>query len=268
MREPVIASIGYVRTEVAANRAHFNASFQAVEKTSAEATAKAAERARGLARTLQAMGAERVRVETSISIRPLYEQYRDRSGNVQANVREDQIERYVADAHVTVEVRDTALLERAYNAVIAARPNATTPVSFRLDPTNEMKTELYSEAMKDAARRARLAVAAVGAGLGSVKVIDPTGRACETDVLTGRDSGRGPNLQVEDIVVTGSGRGAYPPPPPAPPPPPPPPPPAPGEAVAVTTTGGEGVVLPAAALPLNPPLHELTATACAVYALS
>lgn len=48
MRDPVIASIGHVRTQVAANRATFGASFQAIDRSAADASAKAADQIRAL----------------------------------------------------------------------------------------------------------------------------------------------------------------------------------------------------------------------------
>ena len=72
-----------------------------------------------------------------------------------------------------------------------------------------MKTWLQTEAVKDAARRAREAAAAAGARLGAVKVIDPTARACETDVLAGWPSyggGPGPHGRRRRGVASGSPR--------------------------------------------------------------
>ena len=48
MRDPVIASIGYVRVELQANRAGFNATFQVVDRSVAEASRKAADQVRAL----------------------------------------------------------------------------------------------------------------------------------------------------------------------------------------------------------------------------
>ena len=263
MAQPVITQLGYVRFELRANRANFQASFQVVEPTAAAATRRAAERVRALADALRAYGPERARVETTVNIDPLFEQYRDREGNVQENRRPDQIERYAANATVRVEVRDVEVLERVYATVLAARPTSVSTVYFRLDPGEPVRAALYGEAVEDAARRARRAAEAAGARLGAVKVIDPTGRACQTDILA-RAQGGGPEglypSDVESVVVTGSRirRGDVPPPPPPPPAPPPeaPPPPRGG---GVTTEGVE--------LPLQPPLQELTARACVVYAL-
>ncbi|HYE44080.1 MAG TPA: SIMPL domain-containing protein [Caulobacteraceae bacterium] len=258
MREPVVASIGYVRTETQANRAYFTANFQVVERTAPQATEKAAAQVRALGAALQALGGGQVRVETTFSMIPLYEQYRDKDGNLVDNQRADKIDRYQVDAIVRVEVRDTSLVQNAYATVVAARPTSTSGVSFRLEADNEVKTWLYQEAVKDAARRARQAVDAAGGRLGAPKVIDPTGRACETDVLAGAGRG-GDGQQAYGVAYA----------------PPPPPPPAPGASRAFRTAGAGGATdkeaLEAAAsalqLTIQPPLQELTARACVIYAL-
>ena len=259
MRDPVIASVGYVRTEIPANRAAFGATFQSIDRSAADASRKAADQIRALSQALAAYGVDTVRVETSITTRPIYDQYRDENGVLRDNVRADRIARYQADASVNVTVRDVAVLERVYATVIASEPTSTSRVSFNLEPENTTKTWLQAEAVKDAARRAREAAANAGAALGGVRVIDPTGRACETDVLAGWPSyaSRGEQAtDVDEVVVTGSRTvraGAM-----APPPPPPPPgAPAPSEAQ-----------IEAARLALQPPLRELTDRACVVYALN
>lgn len=185
MREPVIASVGMVRTEIAANRASFSASFNAVAKTADGALAEAAGKVREIDAALRKSGPERVRIATTFQTQPLYEQYRDKEGNLQTNARPDKIERYAVTARITLEVRDLAALEPAYAAVVAAKPESISPVNFNLEPDNAAKTWLQTEAVKDAARRARQAAEAAGARLGTVKVIDPSGRACQTDVLAG-----------------------------------------------------------------------------------
>jgi uncharacterized protein YggE len=250
MRDPVIASIGRVRTQVPANRAGFSASFQAVERNVADASRVAAEKVRTLSRALGAYGADKVQVETSISTRPLYDQYRDENGVLRDNARSDQIERYQADASVSVTVHDMAVLERVYATVLAASPTSVGQVGFSLEPDNTLNSWLQSEAVKDAAGRARAAARDAGASLGAVRVIDPTGRACQTDVLAGWPSYGGGGT-TNDV----SYEAAYAP---APPPPPPPPPPAPG-------ISEERIQ--AAMLTLQPPLRDLQDQACVVYAL-
>lgn len=229
MREPVIASMGLVTTEIQANRARFDARFSAVERTAEAALARAAEKVRGVDAALRQLGAERVRIATTFSTTPLYEQYRDKEGNLVDNERADKIERYQVQAAMTLEVREMAALEGAYAAVMAAKPDSIDPVRFNLEADNAAKAFMQSEAVKDATRRARAAAEATASRLGPVKVIDPSGRACQTDVLAGWPSyGRAEARtevsyasapqsmksragQADDIMVTGMRRaGAAP----------------------------------------------------------
>ncbi|HEY0052493.1 MAG TPA: SIMPL domain-containing protein [Caulobacteraceae bacterium] len=264
MRDPVIASIGHVRAEVPANRASFQASFRTVERTAQAAQTRAADQIRALSQALAAYGVDKVRVETSLTTQPLYDQYRDENGVVRENTRADQVERYAATSTISVTVRDTAVLERAYATVLAAQPTSTTPVYFNLEPSNTLNTAMAGEAVKDAQRRATAAAENAGARLGPVRVIDPSGRACQTDVLAGWPSysSGAPSAttvegmsNAEQITVTGSRMERAPPPPP-PAPMAPPPPPGPGEAA-----------IESARLALQPPLREVSSSACVVYGL-
>ncbi|WP_374389784.1 SIMPL domain-containing protein [Brevundimonas sp.] len=259
MREPVIASIGQVRVELQANRASVSANFQAVDRSVADASRAAADQVRALSRALAGYGPDKVRVETSVTTRPLYDQYRDENGVLRDNTRADRIARYQADASVNVTIRDVALVERVYATLVASRPSSISRVGFGLEPENSWKANLAAEAMKDARRRAQAAAENAGATLGRVRVIDPTGRVCQTDVLAGWPSyasGGGQETTVDEVVVTGSRvqRSAFAPPPP--PPPPPPGAPAPTEAE-----------IEAARLALQPPLQTLTDSACVIYGL-
>ena len=257
MRDPVIASVGHVRTEVAANRAGFSASFQSVDRTAADASRKAADQVRALSQALAAYGVDKVRVETTLTTQPLYDQYRDESGVLRDNVRADRIERYQASATVSVTIRDVAVLERVYATVVASQPTSIGQVWFNLEPDNALKTWLQGEAVKDAAARARAAASNAGTSLGGVRVIDPTGRACETDVLAGwpsYSSGAAlattvdgfANMRSQSVAMSG----------------PPPPPPAPGGGAPTEDQ------IEAARLALQPPLRELTDRACVVYGLN
>jgi uncharacterized protein YggE len=258
MRDPVIASIGYVRVELPANRASFSAYFQTVDRSAAEASRKAADQVRALSQALAAYGADTVRVETTLTTQALYDQYRDENGVLRDNTRADRIERYRADATIQVQVRDATVLERVYATVLASQPTSTGQVYFNLEPDNAAKSNLAAAAMRDARNRAQAAAQHAGATLGSVRVIDPTGRACQTDVLAGWPSyGSGVShattVAAEDIVVTASRSFA--------PPPPPPPPPAAGQAPSEAQ-------IEAARLALQPPLQVLTDQACVVYGLN
>ena len=75
MRDPVIASVGQVRVEIQANRAFVSASFQSVDRSVTEASRAAADQVRALSQSLSAYGADKVRVETSVTTQPIYDQY-------------------------------------------------------------------------------------------------------------------------------------------------------------------------------------------------
>lgn len=258
VQTPVITQTGYVRTEVPANRAQFSASFLAVGKTADQAQAKAVEQTRALTEALRKLGPDKVQINTGFSMRALYEQYRDKDGNRIENQRGDKIDSYQVTLTVTVKVLDTSILERAYALVLAASPTSTQQVYFTLEPENETKTWLYSEAVKDAARRANLAVTASGARLGGVKVIDPTGRACQTDILARGEPKDGEDQDAYTVQLTGArARMAAPPPAPAP-------------QMAERASAVDQLEAKAAqnAFIQEPPLHILTAQACVVYGLN
>jgi len=253
MAQPILASLGKVTTEVRANRASFTASFQAVEPTAARATQAAADKIKALTATLNGFGADKVRMETSFSVTPLYDQYRDKDGVLIANQRGDKIERYQVNANVSVEVRDMAVIERAFNAVASSAPTSVGRVYFSLQPDNGLNSELFNAAVADAAQRARLAAAASGARLGAVKLIDPTGRACETDVLVAGADRRGEDEAQNEVVVTARARAPM-----AMAAPPPPPPPSPAG-------GAQALDLQVS---LQPPLVQRSDSACVIYALN
>lgn len=258
MRDPVIASVGHVRAEIPANRSGFSATFLSIDRSAADASRKAADQIRALSQALAAYGVDSVRVETALTTQPLYDQYRDENGVLRDNVRADRIERYQANATISVSIRDVAVLERVYATVVASQPTSISQVWFNLQPDNATKTWLQGEAVKDAARRAREAATNAGGSLGGVRVIDPTGRACQTDVLAGWPSYSAGGSAATDVYASDNMRAeaAYAPPPPAPPPPPP--------------VGGapSEAQIEAARLALQPPLRELTDQACVVYALN
>ena len=244
MRDPVIASIGYVRVEIPANRARFNIGFQVVERTAEAAAAAAAVRASALSQSLASIGAERVRVVTTIDTTPLYDQYRDSDGNLVDNERADKIERYQSVARIEVDVQDVSIIEAVYAAALSAQPTELGAVEFSLQPENAWLANLQTEAVKNAADRARRGAEAAGASLGAVRVIDPTGRACATDVLTGWGSraatgDREDFVTVDEIVVTGS-----------------------------RLRQSSALLAPSNSLALQPPLRELTSQACVVYGLN
>ncbi len=258
MRESVITQTGFVFTEVPANRANFSADFLTTDDTADKAQAKAIAQTKALMQALAKLGKDAVRVNTSFAMRTLYEQYRDKNGNRIEDQRGDKINGYQVTLSLSVEVRDTSVLEKAYALVLAASPTSSTPVNFSLQPDNATNTWLYSEAVKDARVRATQSAEAAGGHLGAIKVIDPTGRACETDILArGADNGYD-DTQAQEVVVSGR-RAAMDyaaPPPPAP--------------AMYANASPEALEAKALANPFiqTPPLQRLEAKACVVYGLN
>ena len=164
-QRPVITQIGYVRTEVEANRAHFSANFLTAGKSAQEAQLKAIDATKALTNVLKKLGSEKVRITTSFSMRTLYEEYRDKNGNRIEDQRADRINGYQVTQSFNIEVRDTAVLERAYALVLAANPTWASDISFSLEPSNELKTWLYTEAVKDAHKRAQMGSESAGTRL-------------------------------------------------------------------------------------------------------
>lgn len=258
MKDSVITQTGFVFAELPANRASFSASFQATDTASDKAQAAVIAQSKALMAALDKLGKDAVRVTTDFSMRTLYEQYRDKDGNKVDNERGDKITGYQVTLDISVEVRDVAQLEKAYALVMAAAPISASRVYFSLQPDNATNTWLYSEAIKDAHTRALQAAEAAGAKLGPVKVIDPTGRACETDILAGQKSGDDNDADATEVVVTGARRQSVQPPP----------------AVQPRVTGeyrANADELEAKAMQnpfvQTPPIRRIEAKACVVYGL-
>lgn len=253
MDKPIIASMGHVKTEVLANRAGFSATYNAVDRSSAAAAKKAADQVRALGTALAPFGAENVRLETTFSIRPLYDQYRDKDGELIENERADKIQSYEVVISVRVEVRDVRVIEQVYATALAAKPSSTSQVLFSFEADNEMRTQMQAKAIADATRRARLAVEATGARLGSVRLIDASGRACDTDVLVAG----APRSFLEPGEAPMADAAAAPPP-------------SPIQEMVVTSrrrAAEVGLKPEEMQLPLHPPLTSMEDRACVVFAL-
>ncbi|HEX5264000.1 MAG TPA: SIMPL domain-containing protein, partial [Phenylobacterium sp.] len=157
MDKPVIPAIGYVTTEVPANRANLSATYDAVDRDVADATKAAAAKAKAISGALQAFGVDKVRVETRFTVTPLYEQYREKSGQVVDNQRADKIDRYQVSVQFAVEVRDVRLVEPVYAILMSAKPSQSGSPSFRLEVSDEVRTEMFKLAVEDAHKRAEQA---------------------------------------------------------------------------------------------------------------
>ncbi len=261
MNQGVITQTGYVFAEVPANRATFSATFETNAETVDKAQAKAIDKTRALNQALDKLGKDAVRVTTSFSMRALYEEYRDKNGNRIEDQRADKINGYQVSLNLSLEVRDMAALEKAYALVLASSPSSASDIYFNLQPSNEQKTWLYTEAVKDAHARALAATEAAGGHVGAIKLIDPSGRACETDVLVPGAQNGSDGIMANEVMVTGMRKSMAPPPPP-----PPPPPPAP--VMAMDAAGALEAQAMKNPFIQTPPLERLEAKACVIYGLN
>lgn len=257
MKESVITQTGFVFAEMPANRAGFSATFQTNADTVEKAQAKAIEKTRGLNQALDRLGKDAVRVTTAFSMRALYQEYRDKDGNRIEDRRADKINGYEVSLNLNLEVRDMAVLEKAYALVLAASPSSTGNIYFSLQPSNAQNSWLYTEAVKDAHARALASAEAAGSRLGAARVIDPSGRACDTDILARDKSDEGDNSRANEVMVSGQRAYAAPVMAMAPPPPPP----APGSADALEAQALKNPFIQ------TPPLQRVEAKACVVYGL-
>lgn len=248
----VIEAIGRAEIEFPPDRATFSVTFQETAHEARDAEAQAADRARLAAAAIRRRGGEGVKIQSSVSVQPVYHQYTDHQGQHVDSDRPDQIDNYVARVELSVEVNDTAHAADARAAAMAVGPENTEDVSYSLRDTAEQHRRVFAAAAEDAAARAHVAAQASGARLGALLVLQ---------------EGQGPCL--------GSWRGDRPGMVGPPPPPPPPSPRRAGEqdeAIVVTGSRINGTPLRLTAediarLNLPEDLQPLTLTAqvCAVY---
>ncbi|ESQ79749.1 SIMPL domain-containing protein [Asticcacaulis sp. YBE204] len=203
---PVLPQIGYAEREVEANRATFTATFRGVGKTAADAQNLAIAQATPLMTSLRKQGVGVVRITTGFDMQALYQQYKV-DGEMVDNERGDKIRGYEANLSIEVEVRDLSVLERVYALALAASPTQVSRLNFRLEADNAVKTTLLSEAGRDALERAQGAAQALGVEVGAVRMIDPTGRACQGSLL-GRQKPEAEYVPgASEVVVTGARAG-------------------------------------------------------------
>ncbi len=257
IKTPVITQTGYVFAEIPANRADFSATFLSVDDDEAKAQAKAIAMTRELQDALARLGSDKVRVTTDFTMKTLYQQYTDKNGNKVDNERGDKINGYEVSIAFNIEVRDMTLLQNAYSLVMAAQPTSSDEIYFDIQADNATNTWLYTEAVKDAHTRALQGAEAAGGKLGAVLLIDPTGRACRTDILARGAPQNDDYGDATQVVVTGMRRAED------------------GYSSASQrkiSSASAGVTLEDRALQnpfiQTPPLKKLTATACVVYGLN
>lgn len=258
-RLPVIEAMGRSNMEVAPNRANFDVSYLETDKDATDAMKLAVERGRLAYDTIKAVAGDKAVVQTSVSVTPYYEQYRDKDGNRIENDRADKIKGYEARVSVRVQVEDVALAGKARAGALALGPENSSPLNTYLQATTEMNRAAYEAAVEDAALRAKASAAASGVKLGHLMVVQ---------------EGRSPCLGEWTTSQGRVGGGSYYSAPPPPPPPPPPSPMARMETMAVTSAqiGGREVEITQADidalnLPSDEPKQTISSSVCTIYAI-
>jgi uncharacterized protein len=192
-RTPMIEAIGRAELEVAPNRAAFTVTYLETEKDSKDAMTRAVERARLAYDTIKKTAGETARVQSSVSVQPYFEQYRDGDGNVTENTRADKIKGYQARASMSVTVEDVALAGKARAAALALGPEDSSPLNIYLQQTAEMTRAAYEAAVADGAARAKATASASGTTLGRLMTAQEGGGPClgRWSTVNGRVPGDG-----------------------------------------------------------------------------
>lgn len=252
MDAPVLPQTGDATLEAEANRASFAVSFEVSDKTVEKALAKVNDQTAPLTEALRKLDPAAVKVSTAFEMRALYKQYRLKDGTKVEDERGDRIEAYQVTTTLNVEVRDLSILERAFALTQAASPTTSEPISFNLEADNDLKSRLFTAAISDARARAEASALIMGRTLGGIRVIDPTGRVCATDILGRKAAEQGsedglPKLQYESLPAQAMRK----------------------REIVVSGTRAEALEAKAAqnAFLQSPPLYSLSAKACLIYEL-
>ncbi len=254
--KPVVEGLGRSMIEVEPNRAHFDVSFVETDNDSGEATKKAVARARIAYDAIKKVAGAKARVTTSVNVNAYYEQYRDKDGNIQTNMREDKVKGYEARATISVSLTDIALAGRARAAALALGPQDSGRISIYLEQTVDMQRKAIEEAAKDAYARAKVTAAASGLKLGDMLVLQEGSGPC----IGGWSSSQVARVRGDNDSYIPS---------------PPPPPPAPAMAMAPMAQGRVGAKtvtiteqdLANLDLPSEQTTQTISASVCAIYTL-
>jgi len=258
--KPVVEGLGRAMMDVAPNRARFDLAYVETDDKSDVAMKKAVAKSKIAYDAIRKVAGDKARTTTSINVTAYYEQYRDKEGNIQTNMREDKVKGYEARVSMTVTLTDPALAGRARAAAMALGPQDAGRISIYLEQTAEMQRDILAEAAKDAKLRAESTAKAAGARLGDLLIVQEGTESC----MGNWSSGQVARVVNPDSNYSYSRAMAAPPPPP-----PPPPAPAP---VASGMVGNRQVSiteqdLAALDLPSDSNPQQISANVCVIYTL-
>lgn len=247
-QSPVVEAMGRAQVEVEANRARLSVSFVRTDREADNARDDVVTRARAAYQAIKAITGAKARVQTSVSVYPYYEQYRDKDGNVYENERPDKVSGYEATATVDIILLEPSLAGRARGAALALAPERSDGPYYYLERTSEMDRTAFVKAVEDAAARAKESARAAGAPLGRLLVLQEGDGPC-LGRWTSPDAGRSapseyrayatPKAALDTVTVSGTRKS-----------------------VTITEDDVARLDLPSDAAPLT-----VTAQVCAVYAV-
>lgn len=177
-RMPVIESIGRAEMQVAPNRASFSVVYLETDKNSDDAMKLAVQRGKVAYDAVKKIAGDKAIVQSSVSVEPYYQQYRNKDGDKVENDRADKIEGYEARVSLNVQVEDVPMAGKARAGALALGPETSTPLRTYLEATTEMNRAAYEAAVADGAARAKATASASGSKLGKLLVVQEGGGPC------------------------------------------------------------------------------------------
>lgn len=177
-RMPVIESIGRANMQVAPNRASFSVTYLETDKDAEDAMKLAVQRARLAYDTVKKIAGDKAIVQSSVSVDPYYEQYRDKDGYKIENDRPDKVVGYEAEASLNVVIEDISVSGEARAAVLALGPETSTPLRTYLEATTELNRAAYEAAVADGSARAKATADASGSKLGKLLTVQEGNGPC------------------------------------------------------------------------------------------
>jgi uncharacterized protein YggE len=167
--DPAIVRVaGRAELYLQPDQARIRISFYAPGKTANEATEAVSGRARALDAAVRAIDPQKTMLErTELSVRPVIKEG--------ANKRPDKINGYEANAHVTIRVKDLALLSKAVEAAVNASPDSFEDVDFFIDDTLKARQQARKAAIADAVDKARIYAEGAGYRLGRLLLVEEGG---------------------------------------------------------------------------------------------
>ena len=206
LNRSVIEAIGRSELDVQPDRAEFSVMFEETAREAADATSRAADRARLAVAAMRQRGGQAVEIRTAVTMQANYQEYRDEQGMVQQREGAENVRSYTARIGMSVEVSDIARASGVRAAALAAGPEQAQPLSFSLRASADHNRRVFAAAAADAAARARAAAQASSATLGPLLVLQEGQGPCLGQWYGSRPGtfAPPPAMAREDIVVTGS----------------------------------------------------------------